>query len=239
MELQTSNPEPKVVTFDCAETLVAVNWEVGGFVCDCLASLGVEVGTAEGDLYRRMYYERLPEFLQVNLTRDPAVGAAFWRRLGADWLDRIGQSPEILDDLVAKADVLGFGESSILFRVYDDVVPCLERLRDRGMRMAVVSNWDYSLHRVVRMFGLEKYLDLTVASLEEGVEKPDPRLFEIALARLGCPHNQALHVGDNPVDDYEGALAAGMSAILIDRSGRTEGAITTLDDLEEAVGWTG
>ena len=83
-----------------------------------------------------------------------------------------------------------------------------------GVRMAIVSNWDNSLHRTLRMFGLTEYFEHVVASLEEGVEKPEARIFQIALERAGVEPGDALHVGDNPIDDWQGAKNVGMRALL-------------------------
>jgi putative hydrolase of the HAD superfamily len=231
---------PKLVTFDCAETLVAVRWAVDGFAGDCMAHLGAPVTPEDASLYRRMYYERLPEFLMVNLRRDPIEGAAFWRRLAADWLARIGADANLLDPLQETADELGFGPDSILFRPYDDVLPCFAELKAMGIRLAVVSNWDYSLHRVLRMFGFDEHLELAVASLEEGVEKPDRRLFDITLDRLGVTAEETLHVGDNPEDDLQGARNAGIRGVLIDRSAvhPAPPIIETLARLPETFAWT-
>lgn len=231
---------PKVVTFDCAETLVAVRWTIDGFALDCAQHIGLSLPTEAGNLYRSLYVARLGEFMRVNLTRDEAQGRAFWLTLTRDWLRTLGLPESRAEPLQQAADALAYGPDSILFRPFDDVVPCLDTLERWGVRVAVISNWDYSLHRVLRGFGLEDRFDTVVASLEEGVEKPDPRLFLLALERLGVHPSAALHVGDNPEDDVEGARAAGMRALLLDRAG-TMGvphAISTLAQLPEALAWS-
>ncbi|HXH61298.1 MAG TPA: HAD-IA family hydrolase, partial [Fimbriimonadaceae bacterium] len=100
------------------------------------------------------------------------------------------------------------------------------------------SNWDNSLHRTLEMHDLTRYFDAVVASLEEGVEKPDPRIFQIALERLGVPPESALHVGDNPVDDWQGAKSAGIKALVIDRDNETQSdiLINSLHQLAEMLG---
>ncbi|MGV3618577.1 MAG: HAD family hydrolase [Fimbriimonas sp.] len=226
---------PRLVTFDCAQTLVEVDWTLDGFSRVCAREIGLDLPDPAFVRYRQMYFDRLPEFLAINLTRDVVAGQAFWDRLAVDWLTEQGQSPWLADPLRDAADRLGFGPDSKLFRMYDDVPGCLDELQAAGIRVAVVSNWDYSLHRVLRMFGIYDRFDAVLASLEEGVEKPDPRLFRICLDRLGVAPEAALHIGDNPLDDVEGAQAAGMRAVLIDRTGATAGAITSL---REALIWS-
>jgi REG-2-like HAD superfamily hydrolase len=229
-----------LVTFDCAETLVRVRWSLPDFILDSAQAAGLVVGPPEAQVYLRLYEERLPEFLAANRSRDPVRGDAFWVDLNRDWLEAIGEDAAWLPALKEASDRLAFGEESILFRLFDDVPACLERLRREGVRMAVISNWDFSLHKVLRMYDLHDRFETVVASLEEGVEKPDPRLFHLTLERLGVPPERALHVGDNPVDDYEGARSAGMRAVLLNRRGvsRLPDEIRSLRELPEALDWT-
>jgi putative hydrolase of the HAD superfamily len=228
------------VTFDCAQTLVEVDWTVGGFARACASDVGLALPEAAFARYQAMYFERIAEFIAINLTRDPARGQAFWDRLAMDWLREQGQDPNLFAPLSEAADRLGFGPESILFRLYEDVPACLDRLRNAGIRLAVVSNWDYTLHRVLRMFGVYDHFDAVLASLEEGVEKPDPRLFHACLERLGVLPEETIHVGDNPLDDVEGAQAAGIRAVRIERAGPLgPGEIASLDQLPEAFAWNG
>jgi putative hydrolase of the HAD superfamily len=67
----------------------------------------------------------------------------------------------------------------------------------------------------------------------EGVEKPDPTLFRRVLARLSAPREQALHVGNLPDEDLEGARAAGVDGLLVDRHGRLDGSHMTVRDLSD------
>jgi len=232
---------PRLVTFDCAGTLVAVpqGWSMGGFAADCARHVGLCPTEADAAEYQRLYMSRLPEFVEANMSRDPGQRKDYWRRLATDWLASTGQTADALDPMLEAADELGFGANSILFSLYDDVVPCLDALDALGVRASVVSNWDYSLHRVLRMFGIEDRFVTVTASLEEGVEKPDPKLFEITLRRAGFETGETLHVGDDLVDDVQGAVNAGIRPVLLDRSltHSERPAIRSLLDLPEALGW--
>jgi putative hydrolase of the HAD superfamily len=105
------------------------------------------------------------------------------------------------------------------FRLFDEVVPTLARLRERGLKLAVVSNWSPALPELLAGLGIAGRFDVVVSSGREGVEKPDPAIFARALDRLGVAPAEALHVGDHPVNDVAGAQAAGIAARLIDRTG--------------------
>lgn len=108
---------------------------------------------------------------------------------------------------------------SIRFAPYPDAVPALEELRSRGLKLVCVSNWDSSLGEVLKRCGLAAHLDGAVSSAEAGAAKPDPAIFEAALSLAGCTREEAVHVGDTPEEDVDGAHAAGIRALLIDREG--------------------
>ncbi len=100
--------------------------------------------------------------------------------------------------------------------VPDDVVPALARLRALGVRLVVVSNANGTVAAMFERLGLAASVDLIVDSHREGVEKPDPRLFRIALERAGADAREAIHLGDLYHVDVVGARAAGIRATLLD-----------------------
>jgi putative hydrolase of the HAD superfamily len=121
---------------------------------------------------------------------------------------------------------------AIRFDVYPDVAPALAELRDRGLTLVAVSNWDYALPTVLERCGLDGQLDGTVTSAEVGARKPDPAIFVRALELAGCEPGEALHVGDTPEEDVVGARAAGIRPLLIDRDGGG-GDISSLQEISE------
>jgi putative hydrolase of the HAD superfamily len=98
------------------------------------------------------------------------------------------------------------------WRIYDDVVPTLRALRARGLRLAVISNWDERLRPLLRRLELSAYFELIVVSCEVGEGKPSPRIFAAAAAGLALPPAAILHVGDSLEQDARGARGAGMAA---------------------------
>jgi putative hydrolase of the HAD superfamily len=108
---------------------------------------------------------------------------------------------------------------SVRFNAYPDAGEALSELHDRGMKLVVVSNWDCSLGAVLERCGLAAMLDGAVSSAAAGHRKPDPGIFGPALVLAGCRPEEALHVGDTPEEDREGARRAGIEALVIDRDG--------------------
>ncbi|CAA9492056.1 MAG: hypothetical protein AVDCRST_MAG45-805 [uncultured Solirubrobacterales bacterium] len=109
--------------------------------------------------------------------------------------------------------------ASLRFSAHPDAAPALRVLRARGLRLVVASNWDCSLPRVLEEAGLAPLVDDVVSSANVGAAKPDPAVFEAALAAAATSPAEALHVGDSLVNDVEGARAAGVRGLLLDRCG--------------------
>jgi putative hydrolase of the HAD superfamily len=120
-----------------------------------------------------------------------------------------------------------------------DVIPALTRVRAAGLQLAVVSNANGTLRAVLERLGLAPFFRTVLDSREEGVEKPDPRIFEIALARCGARPQATVHVGDFYHVDVEGARAAGLRAVLLDAAGLYSGfdcpRVSSLSTLAEAL----
>jgi putative hydrolase of the HAD superfamily len=108
--------------------------------------------------------------------------------------------------------------ASIRFSAYPDAAPALRELRAGGLRVVCVSNWDFELKNVLARVGLGGCFDGVVASAVAGARKPDPAIFAAGLALAGCDAGEAIHVGDGEVD-VEGARAAGIDVLRIDRDG--------------------
>jgi putative hydrolase of the HAD superfamily len=98
---------------------------------------------------------------------------------------------------------------SLGFAAVPGATPTLDRLRDEGLRLAVVANWDCALPEHLEAAGLLDRFDTVVTSAHAGIAKPNPAIFELALRELGVEPGQAVHVGDEPLDE-EGARAAGL-----------------------------
>lgn len=116
------------------------------------------------------------------------------------------------------------------WHAYDDTVPTLRALRAAGVRTCLLSNAGVPIRDVLEREGTAGAYDEIVLSYEVGSVKPDPRIFHIALERLGLSPGQVLMVGDNAHDDG-GAAALGIRTLILPRtSGRIHGlsAVTAL-----------
>ncbi|HXH61668.1 MAG TPA: hypothetical protein VNI20_09970, partial [Fimbriimonadaceae bacterium] len=134
---------PDVVTFDCAQTLVKVDWQPAAIAVESAMRAGLTLDRqVAGELYARRLQTMWPEFMHLNLRRDADVLAEFWLRLTQEWMQQAGLPVEKASEVVGHANEILFGDGSKVFVLYEDTVPCLERLKRAGYRLAVVSNWD-------------------------------------------------------------------------------------------------
>ena len=217
----------KAVLLDALGTLVRLE-PPAPRLRKALAARGIRVTVDQAEAGMRaeiaFYRERLGE------GRDRAALARL-RRECARELRRAMHAEAALDDV--QAALL----EALHFTPYDDALPALHDLRALGVRRVVVSNWDVSLHGVLARTGLRPALSGAVASAELGVAKPAPGIFRHALAMAGVRAADALHVGDSPVEDVEGALAAGVRPVFLAREGDPPvSGVTTIRSLAELPG---
>ncbi len=124
------------------------------------------------------------------------------------------------DPALEHAQVRAAMLDALEFTPFGDVAETLTRLRRRGLRLVVVSNWDTSLSHWLERAGLLGLLDGAVASAQVGAAKPDPAPLRAGLALAGATAEEAVHVGDSAEHDIEGARAAAIRPVLIRRGGR-------------------
>jgi REG-2-like HAD superfamily hydrolase len=106
------------------------------------------------------------------------------------------------------------------WHVFPDVMPALDALRDRGLKLGAVSNWVWQLPELMHSLELVSQFDFIAASARVGFEKPHPRIFGYALEQAGVKPGEAIHVGDHLDADVAGAQNVGIAPVLIDRRER-------------------
>ena len=125
------------------------------------------------------------------------------------------------------------------FALHPGAIELLERLRARGLKVGIVSNWSHRLPRLLEDLGVSRRVDFVLCSALERLEKPEPAIFERALARAGVAAEEALHAGDDYEKDFLGASRAGLRAVLVDHSRTARAEVTprvhALVELDELV----
>jgi len=157
------------------------------------------------------------------LDRPPSLGFSTDAQRGGHYFDLVlgqaGVARSAATD-AALAEVRAWHDEHCLWDdVLDGVRPSLSRLRGSGVRLAAVSNSNGTLRRLFDRLGFTPFFEVILDSQVEGIEKPDPRVFHLALEKLGAPAGDALHAGDFYHVDVVGARAAGIRPVLVDEAG--------------------
>ena len=130
-------------------------------------------------------------------------------------------------------------ERNLWEHVPEGVSRALQGLVDLGLRLAIVSNANGTLCAHLDRLGLSRYAHCVLDSFDHGVEKPDPRLFRIALERTGAAPGRTIHVGDLYHIDVLGARAADIRGVLLDEQGLYDGVdcprVRSLDELVQRI----
>ncbi len=223
-----------VITFDAGGTLLHSDPSPAEIYAAELSRLGRAVNATDvGPVFAAAWAEmqsRTPvgEDRYASL---PGGERAWWGQFIREVLDRLDHEAPwdvLLDRLYAAFS------SPTLWRIYPGTRTMLAELAAHGFKLAVISNWDRRLPKILTDLGLATSFQVVTVSSIAGVEKPAAGIFEATLTELGAPPAAALHVGDSPVEDYRGARDAGLDAVLVDRSGLfVDGSFQRIDELTQ------
>jgi putative hydrolase of the HAD superfamily len=233
----------RAVFFDAGETLVYPHPSFAELFAEVVREHGHTVDPARVQEVVSAYSQRFTESALSGEGRlwstSPARSRAMWRGIYEVFLTEVGIAED--HDRLFSALYERFTDLAS-YRLHPDALPTLERLHKADISLGVISNFEEWLERLLESLEVSQFFAVTVISGVEGVEKPDPRIFEIALERAGVSADEAVYVGDHPFFDVEAAEKVGMLAVLIDRRGRHADSdatrITSLEDLPAVVGLT-
>lgn len=181
-------------------------------LADALARRGIQASADALAAAEPRVKQELDHAPTIEATDDTRRAYAYFDRiLELNGIPPGAATADAIEELVAYRDREGAWDV-----VAPGAVAALNRLRRAALRLVVVSNSNGRVRRILRRTGIEPHVDVVLDSHEEGVEKPDPRLFEIALERSGADRSATIHCGDIYHIDVVGARAAGLPAVLLD-----------------------
>ena len=228
-----------LVTFDLYDTLIEPKpprWER---LAAAASQIGIDAdidSLREADIIAEDFFTVENGAVPIR-DRTKAEQETFRLELMRIWLEAAGlpHAPETVKELrrlyVSEFDERPYHE---YYRLFDDVMPTLRRLRRAGLKTALISNADDDVTVVAVHFDFALLMDLLVTSAFVGYEKPDPRTFRAALDPLGIDPERTLHIGDQAKSDVVGARGVGMNAVLLDRYHRHPNSdIPTVNSLTE------
>ena len=214
----TSTP-PKVIYLDAFGTIFGLKGSVGELYSNLART--VDVNTDPHAVNRAFYQsfaasERLA-FPGADRAAIPELEFRWWKDIVSETFERVGALNKFEDFDTFYTGLYGYFETAAPWKVYDDTLSSLNRWRSMGIELGVISNFDSRLHRVLSVLGLAPYFQSVTISTEVGVAKPAAEIFQAALAKHHCEAHEAWHVGDSEAEDYAGARAAGIRAVLLAR----------------------
>lgn len=229
----------EVVFFDAGETLLHPHPSFAELFAQVCRRNGVEVDPRDV----REAQERLaPHLVDLNESTGvdaPSLSAQDSRRFWSHLYRRLLEELDIAEERLVGELYATFSHMSS-YKLFDDVLPVLGSLARSGYRLGLISNFERWLEEMLIELEVGNHFDVTVISGVEGVEKPDVRIYEVALEKAGVDAGRTVHVGDSPVLDVEPASAVGMNAVLVDRAGRYPDApglrVDSLAEVPEVVG---
>lgn len=210
----------EMVFFDAGGTLLDPHPSFSElFAVTCQAE-GYDISTDQiAEVQERLAPHMTELVAEIDLPHAPSLSEEasrkFWSFTYRRFLGELGVEDEGLT--MKLLDRFSSFES---YRLYDDVKPTLDAVEAAGYRIGLISNFDSWLEKMLIEMEVGHVFDPSVISGQVGVEKPDPEIYRIAVARSGVPADRCVHVGDSPTTDMEPATAVGITPIMIDRAGR-------------------
>jgi putative hydrolase of the HAD superfamily len=210
---------PKVILLDAVGTLIGVKGSVGEVYRQIAQEFDVE---AAADTLNQAFTESFkaappPIFPDADTQDIPQREFDWWRIIALNTFESAGVLKQFSDFSAFFSELyIHFGTAEPWF-VYPDVLPALVNWRRMGIELGVVSNFDSRIYSVLQSLGLRDFFTSITISTQARAAKPDPQIFAIALEKHGCSPEAAWHIGDSVDEDYQGAKAAGLRGILINR----------------------
>lgn len=235
----------RAVFFDLVGTLIHAAGTVGTQYSLLARRFGVEARAEDLDRAFEEAISTAPRLACAGrpIAEIPGLEKSWWRDLVRDVVARAGLSAvfegprfdEYFDALYRHF------ETEAAWMIYPDVVPVLSRLRADRCSVGLITNYDARVYPLLEALELQARFDCIAIPGIAGAAKPDPAIFRYALDRTGVTSDRSVYVGDLISEDVDGARAAGIRPILLDRARRHRAVsgivqIESLDDLAAALG---
>ncbi len=203
------------VFFDATDTLLRVKDSVGVIYARVASQHGLHASSAAVDASFRTEIRAVPQRPRPGATPDEiaALERDWWRQIARRTLAPFGAF-ERFDAFFD--EVFELFRSPSVWEFLPGARETLHVLCSQERRLDIISDMDSRLFDVLTAFSLDDVFETVCLSFRTGYAKPDPRFFQAAARRLESEPRHCLHVGDGVVNDVEGALSAGMHAVLLD-----------------------
>ncbi|AFZ44367.1 REG-2-like, HAD superfamily (subfamily IA) hydrolase [Halothece sp. PCC 7418] len=211
--------KPEVIFLDAVGTLFGVKGSVGEVYSAIARSFGVLASPQALDTAFDPVFKSAPPpaFPDVSASDLPKAEFQWWRDITYQTFQEVGVVHKFLDFDIFFTRLYNHFATANPWELYSDVIPCLQHWRDQGIQLGVISNFDSRLYRVLNALDLKRFFTTITISSEVGAAKPDPKIFQSAIAQYHVSPEQTWHIGDSRREDYEAAKALGMHGFLLKR----------------------
>lgn len=218
--------QPKVILLDAVGTLFGVRGSVGEVYSAIAAEFGVQVqAEALNDAFLQAFAAFEPAVFPGATSEEiPYCEFQWWQMVAERTFYQVGAFEQFANFTEFFDELYQHFATAEPWFIYPDVLPALEQWRRIGIQLGIVSNFDSRLNHVLNALKLQEFFTSITISTQIGVAKPDPQIFTAALEKHYCDAKDAWHIGDSFRQDYEGARAAGLRAILVERTSQIPGA---------------
>lgn len=210
---------PKVIFFDAVGTLFGVKGSVGDVYSAIAHRFGVVADAQQLDAAFAEVFKRAPSptFPNVPAQAIPQKEWEWWHEVTKQTFQQVGVANQFLDFNGFFQHLYDHFATAYPWEVYPDVIPCLQHWRNQGIPLGIISNFDSRLYSVLTALDLAHFFSSITISSEVGAAKPDPTIFQSAIAPYAVTPEQTWHIGDSRTEDYQGAKAMGMQGFLLKR----------------------
>lgn len=212
--------KPRVIFLDAVGTIFGLRGSVGEIYSRIAQLEGVEV---DPELLNQAFYQSFKNappfaFPEAKLAEIPDWEYNWWRSIVYTTLGKAGVINQFADFEAFFERLYQHFATAKPWYVYPDVIPALRHWQEDGIELGIISNFDSRIYSVLEALKLKEYFDSITISSMVGAAKPDPQIFMSALEKHQCTPESVWHIGDSSTEDYEGAIAVGIKAFLIERN---------------------
>ena len=210
----------KIIFLDAVGTLFGVRGSVGEIYQQFAIQWGIDVcPTTVNKAFFQSFKAAPPmAFPGVQPAKIPELEFEWWCDIAAETYKKVGVFDQFSDFRKFFAELYDYFTTAAPWFVYPDVKPALTQWREKGIKLAVLSNFDSRLYPVLAALKLTDFFaDITI-STKVGAAKPDRKIFAAALQKCNFSVEEVVHIGDSLTADYEGAINVGIKAFWLNRN---------------------
>lgn len=206
----------KLVTFDVTDTLLKFRRHPGIEYANVATTLGYR--NIQADKIAAQFSSNFKQMTNdyPNFGRNKISWDEWWRMLIFNIFNSAGTKISVKDSYRIADELIDKYETDECWEIHDKAVELIERMKENGKNVGIVSNFDPRLKFLVQNLKLPDF-DFVLGSYEVGAAKPDPRIFDLALKLMNfnVEADEALHIGNTPTLDYIAAKESGWTSALI------------------------